>query len=597
AEGVSISAVIEARTIRRLVSPGPSSAAARLDGLRDHIVDRLEEVLPAAEASLVAGVLLGADEHMPEPVLESFRATGTAHILAVSGFNVTIVAAAAATVFGRTMGARRGAAAAAASVVLYTLLCGAEPAVVRAALMACIGLVALRLGRQPAALASLAGAAILMTLFQPAVVSDVGFQLSFLATLGLVLAGRPAQEAIRRWGERAIPGETARLALLPIVEVAALSLVAQAATLPLSAYVFHRLPLTSLPANALILPAQPALMAAGAVTAAASLVSLPLGHALAWITWPLAAYTLRVADRFAHLPGASLVLPPVPSLYVVAAYAALAGAIALARLPQARKAANSLSRFRQPFSLVALAALVLVTWRFAVERPDGRLHVTAFPGGDVLIESPTGRFLAVNAGPSLAGLLASLDEHMPLTSPALDAVILLREEPSPQEILDGLGRHRPGHALLAASGSLWSEGLREVAPVEVIPAASGVAMDLGGQARLEILGTAGRGRTLRVTFGSAVIVISSDERLASGSSGAASGASAVVLLGEGRQVAGLMQGEWSSGRPLVLVAAPSPGEAWDLEPAPGQMLATPSYGWIRLSSDGARLAVRTERTP
>jgi competence protein ComEC len=199
-EGPRSSAVLEAASIRRLAPPPRLHPIVLLDRLRGHMVDRLYQALPYEEASLVAGVLLGADEGMPDHLQDAFRVTGTAHVLAVSGFNVTVVAAAAAAAFGALLGARRGALAAGAAVILYTLLCGAEASVVRAAIMACAALLALRLGRQPAALTSLAAAAILMSLVDPPVIYDVGFQLSFLATLGLILAGRPAQEAIRRWG-------------------------------------------------------------------------------------------------------------------------------------------------------------------------------------------------------------------------------------------------------------------------------------------------------------------------------------------------------------------------------------------------------------
>jgi len=117
-EGTRSSAVIEAVSIRRLAQATPLQPAVLLDAARSRIVDRLSRVLPAGEASLVAGVLLGADEQMPEAIQEAFRATGTAHILAVSGYNVTIVAAAAAAVLGRLLGARRGARAAAAAGVI-----------------------------------------------------------------------------------------------------------------------------------------------------------------------------------------------------------------------------------------------------------------------------------------------------------------------------------------------------------------------------------------------------------------------------------------------------------------------------------------------
>jgi len=600
AEGIRSSAVLEAVSIRRLASPPRLHPAVLLDEARGLIVDRLHQVLPAGEASLVAGVLLGADEQMPASVQEAFRATGTAHILAVSGFNVTIVAAAAATAFGRLLGARRGAVAAGAAVVLYTLLCGADAAVVRAAIMASAALIALRLGRQSAALTSLAAAAILMSLLDPSILFDAGFQLSFLATLGLILAGRPAQEAIHRWGEKVIPHEGARSAAVLLLELAALSLVAQAATLPLSAYLFHRLPLTSLPANALILPVQPLLMATGAATAAASLLSVSLGSLVAWLAWPPAAFTIRVAESFASLPGASLSLAPFPSTYLAPAYAALGALLLAARWPKAREAAASLVRVGGPVWLVCLAALTTLAWRMAVERPDGRLHVTAFPGGEVLVESPTGRFVAISAGPSPIGLRESLDRHLPLSQPSLDWLILTHPESSPVAAFEALGRHASSGILLSEAAGLEEEPQAALA-VEVVRAKAGTRLALGDGARLEVIDPA-RGRTtFLITYRSAAILVVERGSPSSEIPSAAAGATAVILLGDGTIVARSMRQAWVGVPPVAIVAAPLPGDLF-LNPQDGDssvvpVLATPFNGWVRLSTDGSRLEVRAERVP
>ena len=599
AEGLRSSAVLEAVSLRRLASPPRLHPAVVLDEARGLIVDRLHLVLPAGEASLVAGVLLGADEQMPEPVQEAFRATGTAHILAVSGFNVTIVAAAAATAFGRLLGARRGTVAAGAAVVLYTLLCGADAAVVRAAIMASVALIALRLGRQSAALTSLAAAALLMSLLDPSIIFDAGFQLSFLATLGLVLSGRPAQEAIHRWGERIIPHEGVRSAAVLLLDLAVLSLVAQAATLPLSAYLFHRLPLTSLPANALILPAQPLLMATGAVTVAASLLSVSLGSLVAWLAWPVAAFTIRVAEIFASLPGASLSLAPFPAAYLAPAYAALGALLLAARRPKARDAAASLVRVGGPAWLVCLAALTTLAWRVAVERPDGGLHVTAFPGGEVLVESPTGRFVALSAGPSPIGLRQSLERHLPLSHPSLDWLILTHPGISPEAALEALGRHAPSGILLSEAAGMEEEPEGPLA-VEVVRARAGTSLALGDGARLEVIDPA-RGRTtLLITYRSAAILVVERGTPSSEALSAAAGASAVILLGEGQAVARSLRQAWVGVLPVALVAAPLPGDPF-LSPQDGASvlpaLATPFNGWVRLSTDGSRLEVRAERVP
>jgi competence protein ComEC len=599
-EGTDSSAVLEAVSLQRLAAAPHLHPAVLLDEGRSLIVERLHQVLPSGEASLIAGVLLGADEQMPETIQEAFRATGTAHILAVSGFNVTIVAAAAATAFGSLLGARRGAIAAGAAVLIYTLLCGAEAAVVRAAIMAGVALVALRIGRQSAALTSLAAAAILMGLLDPSVIYDVGFQLSFLATLGLVLAGRPAQETIRGWAEKAIPHEGVRSAVVLFSELAVLSLVAQAATLPLSAFLFHRLPLLSLPANALILPVQPLLMATGAATAAASLVSIPLGGLVAWLAWPPAAYTIRVAELFGSLPGASLFVPPFPSGYLLLAYAALGGIFVAGKSPRARAAAGSLVRFGGPAWLVGLAAMTTLVWLAAVERPDGRLRVTAFPGGEVLIESPTGRFVAISAGPSAAALDQTLEGRLPLTRSGLDWLVLTRSQIPAAAVVQHLGPHAPQAILAAGGGILPAEQGSPPAPVSIVRSAPGMELDLGRGAAATLVRTETGLEALVIRYGLAEILVYDSGGARTGSTAGVSPSAAVFLLGEGRQVARAMRQEWAPGTTSLLVAAPLPGD-----PFPGDVVhnlalpvvATPFQGWIRLSTDGARLWVEAERKP
>jgi len=586
-------AVLEAESVHRLASPGRWNAMALLDRWRDLILVRLRLVLPESEAALAAGVLLGADEQMPEADRLAFRTTGTAHILAVSGFNVAVVAAAAAATFGRLLGARRGAIAAGVSIAVYTLLCGAEPPVVRAALMGGVALVGARLGRQSTALSSLGAAVILMTLWDPGVLYDVGFQLSVLATLGLVLTARPIHDALRQR-----PGGPAALALA--AEVVLLTLVAQAATLPLSAYVFGRMPLASLPANALILPAQPLLMATGALTSVAALVDLQLGRLVAWLVWPFAAYTLRVVEAFAALPGASLDLERVSPVVPWIAYGAMASVAASARIPRVRSAARAAVRAGGPGWLVVLAALTAIAWRAAVERPDGRLHLTALPGGDVLIESPTGRFIAISPGPGQRGLAQSLEGRLPLTRPELDWLILTHPDGGVGEAADALGRHAPGRFLLVGDAG-GEEAAEADAEVVVVRGADEAAFDLGRGARLAVIDARAPGPTLLLTFGSAGILMSESgdaaevERLVR-----AHPVVAVVLLGDGRGAASAMDASWPWAAPRLVILDPLPGDRppeIDDEPASPLFAAVWRRGWIRLSTDGKTLEVTSERGP
>ncbi len=213
---------------------------------RARALDRIYRLFPDPEASLLAGILLGIEARIPEPVRQAFNATGTAHIIAISGFNITIIAALFTSLFTRVLGRLRGAALSCLVIGVYTVLVGADAAVVRAALMAGLTFLALRLGRQNEALSALAVSAFLMTAVNPMVLWDVGFQLSFAATLGLVLYSEPLKRSFQALVTRWLTEDEAERVSGPVSEYALFTLAAQLTTLPLTAYYFRRLTLVGL---------------------------------------------------------------------------------------------------------------------------------------------------------------------------------------------------------------------------------------------------------------------------------------------------------------------------------------------------------------
>ncbi|HEY3107680.1 MAG TPA: ComEC/Rec2 family competence protein, partial [Chloroflexota bacterium] len=204
-----------ARLLRRDGSPAERDApapeattAALLDALRSALYDAkaaasdaLDRRLPAPTAALARGLLLGGTSGMPPGLAEAFRRAGLTHVVAVSGYNITLVAAALAPL-ARLAASRLGAFALPALAVLgFTLAVGAPASAVRAAIMGCLVLLARAAGRPPDALAGLAVAALLMTLADPELIHDLGFVLSSLATLAIV--------AVYPWLDANLPGPRA----------------------------------------------------------------------------------------------------------------------------------------------------------------------------------------------------------------------------------------------------------------------------------------------------------------------------------------------------------------------------------------------------
>lgn len=240
--------------------------------LRTRLRGTVRAILPEPDASLLLGLLIGDRAGLPKDLVVAFRDTGTSHVLAASGYNVTLVAEAAVVIFALAgLARRRAAAATAGCIVLFALLCGGDPPVARAAIMGCVGLFAAALGRRYHAPNALMLAAALMLAYDPAALRhDAGFRLSFAAVAGLRAFGCPFASRLA-W----VPWEGARKAL-------AETLGATVATLPLILHDFGILAPSAPLVNLAIAPLIPAAMAAGAAAVVAAFPSAALAAPFAF---------------------------------------------------------------------------------------------------------------------------------------------------------------------------------------------------------------------------------------------------------------------------------------------------------------------------
>lgn len=153
---------------------------------RRQLENQFNQFLPEPEASLVSGVVLGSRREMPTDFWQALKTTGTLHIIVASGYNISVIAAVALAVLAGLFNRYLALILTAFVILLYVLLVGAEPAIIRAAIMAGISLTARFFGREADAGRALVFTAALMLLARPVLLWDIGFQLSFLATLGLI---------------------------------------------------------------------------------------------------------------------------------------------------------------------------------------------------------------------------------------------------------------------------------------------------------------------------------------------------------------------------------------------------------------------------
>ena len=574
-------------------------------------------LFPEPEASLLAGILLGVESGIHPELRQAFNDTSTTHIIAISGFNITLLAGLVVTLFGRWLGPRRGAVVAGLAIGVYAVMVGGDPAVIRAAIMGGLALTARLLGRQTHAMASLGAAALAMTILNPLILWDVGFQLSFAATLGLVLYADPiAQHFVglaSRWMD---PRRAERLAR-PVGEFALFTLAAQATTLPLTAYYFKRLSLVSLIANPAILPAQPALMVLGGLAVLLGMLWQPLGQVVAWLAWPFPAFTVRAVEFFAGLPAASLALPSVGLAMVVLGYGLLFGLTLAPHWLRERLGAlrQRLPRPALTLALVALGVGTGLTWRQLADRPDGRTHFTLLDvgaGEAALIQSPTGRFVLVGGGPSPVALSEALGRRLPLFHRRLDWLVLAGSREEQVAGLVGIVERYPvGQAWIAgaAGGAAYRRVLEELnaASVPILAAQPGAGLDLGGGARLEVLASGEHGAALLLTHGRARVLLApgADPAMVEAVAQDAGLAGLTALLLPDGGYAAVNPTDWlqrlAPGLVLISVAAgndrglPSPAVVSWLQGR--SVLRTDRDGWIELISDGRQLWVQAERAP
>jgi competence protein ComEC len=557
--------------------------------LRGRALESIHAQFPDPEASLLAGILLGIEAGISPEVQEAFNTTSTTHVIAISGFNLTILAALVIRLFGRWLGLRRGAVAAGLTIGLYTLLVGADAAVVRAAIMGGLALFARFLGRRAHGLASLSAAAMLMTALNPHALWDVGFQLSYAATLGLVLYADPIQQAFTRFARRWLSRQRAKRLARPVGEYLLFTLAAQLTTLPLTAVYFQRLSLISFLANPVILPAQPPLMVSGGLATMVGLVSQPLGKLVALVAWPFPAFTIRMVTWFSNFPSASIELRQVGFLTVALFYLCLFGATAYASLPAERRPSVSwIPRPSAAASVLALAAVSGMIWREALRRPDGMTHLTFFDSGSSLLETAEGRFILIGGGDSVVDLSQQLGSRIPLFHRELDWLIVMdTSEFRIRGLIDLVDRYRIRQVVVPglAGGETYRRVLQELIDdgVPITFAAQGLSWSLDAQARLEVIEVGDTQLSLMLTNGRAQMVLLSDS-LPLGEQAPLMPDSPTALI-----VHDPYPSDWLMNLdPLVSVAVGIPRDADDWQ------IRTAQHGWIEFTFDGEQLWLSSE---
>lgn len=262
--------------------------------MRQQIIDFFQKSLPSVPASLLLGIVFGIKQQMPQDFTDALRQTGVFHVIAASGMNVTIIGGFLASICAYFLPRKLALIVSISGIIFYAILSGLEPSIIRASCMGIIVFSAQIMGRQTLAWYGLLLTGYIMLLFDPGLITDVGFQLSFSATLGLLYI-RPLLEGgekVKAFLEKSVIGEEV------ITTIAA-----QLATLGILLYYFGTYSLWSVVVNGLVLWVVPLLMMLGGVGAMVSFVFPQLAKLLLFAALPFLFYFQTVVTFFANLGG------------------------------------------------------------------------------------------------------------------------------------------------------------------------------------------------------------------------------------------------------------------------------------------------------
>ncbi len=452
--------IFAAMTFPRLVileRGGGNPMLAWLFGLRQRLAQAISQSLSEPEASLLIGMLLGLKTNVLRSEYALFQQSGTVHLIVTSGLKVTVLSGLLAAFATRLVGRRWALAPLLAGILAYVILSGAGPAAVRAGIMGALLVIAPRAGRAYNLYTALAFAALLMSLWSPYVLWDVGFQLSLLGTLGIALLAA----LLAGWIEHLLghfPGGR------PGAELLAVTLAAQLATLPIQIINFGQLSLIAPVTNLLLVPLLGALLALGVLVGVTGLLFPIAGAAVGWVCWPLLWLVDQVIARSAALPFASLAIGSLDIrlawLYELGLGLLLFWLFARPRAPavsappiltrvQRRHTWQVQARWRLAgagFLIAAACAATLATL------PDHRLHIAWLDVGPrgqaMLIQTPAGHTVLLDGGDDAAALEKALGQRLPFWQRTIDLAVLTNPRTGHlRGLLDALGHYRVRQAV------------------------------------------------------------------------------------------------------------------------------------------------------
>ena len=507
-------------------APIPTAMAA----FKAHARDLFNQWLPSPQSALLSGIVLGLRTDLPTDVRNAFDQVNATRVLVIDGAKMAIFIGLLTALLGKVRQRWLSTALILAGVAAYTLFVGAQPPVVRAAIMGGLAILAQRLGRESNGLSGLAFAVWLQTALDPAAINDAAFWISATSTLGLVIMAGPAQRRVDAWLSRWFSRATVKFFGAVLIESILVTLVVYAAALPVMLYVFGRFSPIGTLVNILITPAQAPVLALGIPAIVLGSLIAPLGQLLAWIASLPVSYTLALVRAAAQTPNAALPISITPAM--VGAFYAIGFGLWLAaqRPPDMQLGwwANARRLLTVPMVAAFGLSLTVLLWTLAIARPDGRLHIWFLDIADsaVLIQTPGGAHILIDGGAAPNRLIGAIGDRLPFGIRNLDALIVTQPKSSLISALPPtLARYPAGVALTNGQASSAAEAQALASALattqtQIVPVTAGYRLQTGDGVALEILSPMNvpdptakpedGALAVRLSYGSVSFVLTSD---------------------------------------------------------------------------------------
>ena len=378
-----------------VIEPRQENSLARLaEQVRNKYEEYMAQAMPKQDAAAIFAMLFGGYQGIRPELLEAFTVTGIVHILSVSGSHITLMAG-TANIVGRFlhMSPRATAALATGVILFYSLLAGAIPPVIRSALMGILTLSALTAGRERDAQHILGLVALGLLLYSPLWLFDISFQLSFGATAGLLYLAPPLRERLRK--------------KLPVfvADSLAVTIGAQLSVLPIIAWYFNVLSLSSLLANLVIAPIVEWIIVAGLLAGLLASLLPMAGKVVFLLASVVLGLVYELSRWVAALPGSQIYMPIFSwrggILYYMGLGWFVIGDEHRKRLMSCVGMGRKLRDLKgwQTVSLLGMLAVVFCCWQILGNNKEMQVHFIDVGQGDsALVITPHGRAFMVDTG-------------------------------------------------------------------------------------------------------------------------------------------------------------------------------------------------------